>query len=122
MTMANRRYAILADNSPPEHHIGFFIAPHNSQYFDPKTFIASVDFDKLLKDVEYWQSAKFTFCVTGVGVWYNNFIEHELDMISNLYMPIKYLPGYLLNEIDNWSHYLHVKDILIRRMLISFTI
>ena len=97
--MANRRYAILADNSPPQHHIGF-IEPHNAQYFDPKTFIASVDFDKLLKDVEYWQSAKFTFCVTGVGVWYNNFIEHEIDVISNVYTDIKKLPGYLLNEID----------------------
>src|SRR5277367_2699659 len=122
MNMANRRYAILADNSPPQHHIGFFIEPHNSQYFEPKTFLASVDFDKLLKDVEYWQSAKFTFCVTGVGVWYNNFIEHEIDVASNVYMTSKYLPSYLLIVIDNWSHYQHIKGIVIRRMLISFTI
>ena len=119
--MANRRYAILADNSPPQHKVGFFIEPHNSQYFDPKTFIASVDFYKLLKDVEYWQSAKFTFCVTGVGDW-QNFIEHEIDVISNLYIDIKNLPGYLLNEIETWAKFLHVKDIVIRRMLISFTI
>src|SRR5277367_3502684 len=122
MTMVKRRYTVLADNSPLQHKIGFFIEPHNAQYFDPNTFIASVDFAKLLKDVEYWQSAKFTFCVTGVGVWYNNFIEYEIDVISNVYSDIKNLPGYLLNEIDTWAKFLHVKDIVIRRMLISFSI
>src|SRR5277367_587347 len=116
MIMANRRYAILADNSPPQHHMGFFIEPHNAQYFEPKTFIASVDFHKLLKDVEYWQSAKFTFCVTGVGDC-QNFIQLEIDVISNLYIDIKNLSGYLLNEIETWAKFLHVKDIVIRRML-----
>ena len=120
--MANRRFTILANNSPPQHKIGFFIEPQSCQYFTPQTFIESINFKKLFTGVEYWQSAKFVFSITGVGEWENNFIEHELDVISNVYMDIKNIPNYLLREIEMWARFVRVKDVTVRRMLISFTI
>src|SRR5271163_1275537 len=113
MAAANRRFTILANNSPTQHKIGFYIKPYHAQYFDAKSFIESINFTSLLKDVEYWQSAKFVFDVTGVGKQYNNFIEHEIDVISNVYLGAQKLPEYLLQEINNWDKFFYVKDLTI---------
>src|SRR5271163_950582 len=107
--MANRRFSILADNTPPQHKFGFFVEPCYAQYFTPKACLTSINFARLFKDVESWQSAKFVFDVTGVGKQFNNFIEHEIDITPNVYMDIEKLGDYLLQEITNWENLYHVK-------------
>ena len=117
--MANRRFSMLADNTPSQHKFGFFIEPCYARYFTPKACLASINFERLFKGVEYWQSAKFVFDVTCVGKQFNNFIEHEIDITPNVNnITADKLADYLLQEVTNWETFHHVKDVTIRRILI----
>src|SRR5579864_963618 len=120
--MHTRRYTILANNCPKQHKVGMYIEPISTQFFEPKAFIESINFEKLFEGVEYWQSAQFSFTLSGVGIQFNNFIDQELDVIPNVYRDKKKLASQLLADINDWATFFHVKELLVKRMCISFKI
>ena len=119
--MANQRYAILADNCPDTCKVGLYLEPRVLYDATPANFLKSVDFKNLFKNVEYWQSAEFTFNVTAINKK-DYFVEHEFNIISNVYATIDNLTPFLQRELDTWTAFFQINDVTIRRMLISFKI
>ena len=118
----SQKYAQLVSNCSRDFKHSLVLEPREFNLRSPYTFVHSVNFIQLFKNIDYWYSAKISLCVIATLNWDKSFVDAQITIPSSSYIHIglSQLPKCIIDELEEWVKYRNVHDVTVSRLIISF--
>src|SRR4051812_14233151 len=117
-----QKYSQLVSNCSRDFIHSLVLEPREFNLRSPYTFVHSVNFVQLFKNIDYWHSAKLAVCVIAILNWDKSFVDAQITIPSSSYIHIglPQLPQCIIDKIEEWVKYRNVYEVTVSRLLISF--